>query len=56
MGGDSLLTDGFKIAEWLRENDPGAYKCLVETRVTWSDVGQENGNRFHKIHHAPVIW
>nr|CAH0103769.1 unnamed protein product [Daphnia galeata] len=55
MGGDSLLTDGFKIAEWLRENDPGAYKCLVETRVTWSDVGQENGNRFHKVHHAPVI-
>ncbi|KAI9555785.1 hypothetical protein GHT06_018301 [Daphnia sinensis] len=54
-GGDSLLTDGFKIAEKLRENDPETYKCLAETKVTWSDIGQENGNHFHKIHHAPVI-
>lgn len=50
------MADGFQVAEWLRENDSDTYKCLRETEVTWSDVGQENGNFFHKINHGPVIW
>lgn len=55
-GGDSLLADGFHVAEWLRSNEPKTYKILTETDVAWTDVAQENGRDYHKIHKAPVIW
>lgn len=50
------MADGFQVAELLRETDPDAYKCLVETEVAWFDIGHEKGTPFHKINHVPIIW
>lgn len=55
-GGDSIVADGFHVAEELRKRDPEAFKILADTEVSWLDIGQENGNQFHKVNNAPVIW
>jgi len=54
-GGDNIFADGFRIAEWLKEHDPSTFKILSETNITWSDIGRESDNDFHKIFNSPVI-
>ncbi|XP_026471739.1 gamma-butyrobetaine dioxygenase-like [Ctenocephalides felis] len=54
-GGENLLADCFRAAEELRKRNLRYYNSLCETVVNWSDVGEEAGNKFHKIHRAPVI-
>ena len=57
-GGDSLLVDGFAIAEELREDDPDAFDLLSETSVPFirhrSD-SVDQGEDVHLVAHAPVI-
>lgn len=55
-GGYSLMSDGFYAAETLKLKEPELFNILSTTLVDWSDVGQEDGNKFHSIYRAPVIW
>lgn len=55
-GGFSLISDGFYAAEKLKLNYPELFDVLSTTLVDWSDVGEEDGNKFHSINRAPVIW
>lgn len=34
-GGDSIFTDGFRVADDLRHEDPETFRILTETRWTW---------------------
>ncbi|XP_005182425.1 gamma-butyrobetaine dioxygenase [Musca domestica] len=54
-GGWNLLTDGFNIANQLKEKQPEYFKILSETLVDWSDIGQDAGVSFHNMWRAPVI-
>nr|XP_022904847.1 gamma-butyrobetaine dioxygenase-like [Onthophagus taurus] len=54
-GGENLLSDGFYVAELLRKENKEAFDLLSQTEVNWSDIGEEDGVRFYKIHRAPVI-
>ena len=55
-GGSNQLTDALAVAEWLNADHNHAYQTLVQTVVDWNDIGEEDGNHFHSIHRAPVIW
>lgn len=55
-GGQNLLADAFYVAEKIRSENPEMHRILSTTLVNWSDVGEENGNHFHSIYRAPVIW
>uniref|UniRef100_A0A336MZN0 CSON007050 protein n=1 Tax=Culicoides sonorensis TaxID=179676 RepID=A0A336MZN0_CULSO len=54
-GGHNQITDGFYVANLLKEEYPEYFKTLTSTLVNWSDIGEENGNKFHSIFRAPVI-
>lgn len=54
-GGHNQITDGFYVAEQMKQKFPAYFKMLSETLVNWSDIGQENGNKFHSVFRAPVI-
>ncbi|KRT80840.1 hypothetical protein AMK59_5279, partial [Oryctes borbonicus] len=54
-GGGNLLTDTFYIAEKLRKENRHVFETLSRTDVNWSDVGEEDGVSFHKIHRDPMI-
>lgn len=54
-GGYNQITDGFYVAQQMKQNFPAYFKTLSETLINWSDIGQENGNKFHSIFRAPVI-
>lgn len=50
-GGESILLDGFRVAQDLRDSDAAAFKCLTETSLTAEYIEED---RHHK-HSAPVI-
>lgn len=54
-GGYNQLADGFYVAQQMKQKYPVYFKTLSETLVNWSDIGQENANKFHSIFRAPVI-
>lgn len=55
IGGESLLSDAFYVAEKLRKENREAFDALSQIKVNWSDVGEEDGVKYHKIYRAPVI-
>ena len=54
-GGWNLLTDGFHVADQLKEKHPEYFKILTETLVDWCDIGQDEDRLFHNILRMPVI-
>lgn len=54
-GAFNLLTDGFYVANEMKQKYSNFYKILTQTLVDWSDVGNENGNYFHSLNRAPII-
>lgn len=54
-GGENLLTDVFFVAEKLRSENKEVFDILTGTDINWSDIGEEDGIKFHKIHRAPMI-
>jgi trimethyllysine dioxygenase len=50
-GGDSILVDGFRIADELRATDPEAYETLASIEVT----GQYIGDGAHLVATRPVL-
>lgn len=54
-GGDNLLSDGFFVANYMKQYHPEEYKLLTEIDVEWSDVGVEDGKEFYKLYRLPVI-
>lgn len=50
-GGDSLLADGFRIAQALREDDPDAFDTLCEVRFSFGFIDERVDYRLR----APVI-
>lgn len=54
-GGHNQITDGFYVASLMQKHFPEYFKILSETLVNWSDIGEENGNKFHSVYRAPVI-
>lgn len=55
-GGANQISDGFYVANLMRKEFPEDYRILTTTLVNWNDIGNENGNDFHSIYRAPVIW
>lgn len=55
-GGENLVTDGFFVAEILRRDYPDYFQILSRVRVNWCDIGNEDGNSYHYLLRAPVIW
>ena len=53
-GGESLLTDGFRAAQILKETYPDYYKILSETNVECYDVGKEEFE-YHQLNVMPVF-
>lgn len=53
-GAQNLLSDGFFIAEMMKQHYPEEYKVLSTVLVNWYDVGQES-TEFHKIYRAPMF-
>ncbi|XP_037939818.1 gamma-butyrobetaine dioxygenase [Teleopsis dalmanni] len=54
-GGANLMTDGFYIAEKLKQNCPDYYNILKTTPVDWYDIGNDSGTDFYNIYRSPVI-
>lgn len=54
-GGANLLTDGFWVAERMKLDWEKYYEILTTTLVDWSDIGEEDGQKFYSLHRAPVI-
>lgn len=54
-GGESLLADGFYVAEKLRVEDLDSFNILSSVEVNWCDVGAEHGDKYHSIFRSPVI-
>ncbi len=55
-GGENEFSDAFNAAEMLREESPEDFKVLVETPVTFWDVGaEEEHGDFHKVRTVPTI-
>ncbi|KAI8120382.1 hypothetical protein FF38_00992 [Lucilia cuprina] len=55
QGGANLLTDGFYVAEQLKQNYPKYFEILLKTPVDWYDIGKDSGMEFHNIWREPVI-
>lgn len=54
-GAENLLTDGFYIANKMRNEYPEEFEILTRVLVNWSDIGQEDNIRFHSLYRAPMI-
>lgn len=54
-GGYNQLSDGFHVADLLRQLHPDAFQVLSQTPVDWADIGHDKGLTFHNIWRAPVI-
>jgi gamma-butyrobetaine dioxygenase len=54
-GGENLLANAFHVANVLKITWPDYFKLLSTVLVNWSDVGEEDGNKFHSIYRAPII-
>uniref|UniRef100_A0A182F143 Uncharacterized protein n=2 Tax=Anopheles albimanus TaxID=7167 RepID=A0A182F143_ANOAL len=54
-GGANLIADGFYVAERVRREHPDQFRLLSETLVNWTDIGEDEGGKFHSIYRAPVI-
>ncbi|CAO1411489.1 unnamed protein product [Diamesa hyperborea] len=55
IGAKNTIVDGFYVADYMKQNYPNYYKILSSVLVNWSDVGQEEGNKFHSIYRAPMF-
>lgn len=55
-GAFNLLTDGFWVANVMRQQHPEMFEILTKTLVNWWDLGEEDGQRFHSIYRSTVIW
>ena len=55
-GGDSLLVDGFKAANDLRQADPESFDFLTKTPVEYYDFGHDDyvGNFFYTGRHRVI--
>jgi len=51
IGGQSVLVDGFRVAEILREAEPGLFELLTQTGIDWHNTDRETDYRCK----APVI-
>ena len=49
-GGLSEFTDGFTAAKQLREENPEAFRMLLETPVDYIDVGSDHYGEFFKLY------
>jgi gamma-butyrobetaine dioxygenase len=54
-GGANLLSDGYYVADYMKQHHPEQYKLLIDTEVEWRNIGIENGIEFFKLHRSPVI-
>ncbi|XP_050084511.1 gamma-butyrobetaine dioxygenase-like [Anopheles aquasalis] len=54
-GGANLIADGFYVAERVRREHPDQFRLLSETLVNWTDIGEDEGGKFHSIYRAPAI-
>ncbi|KAF2887150.1 hypothetical protein ILUMI_19023, partial [Ignelater luminosus] len=54
-GGESLLTDGFYVAEKLRSENKEIFDILSNIHVNWFDRGTDDQLEFNKVYRAPVI-
>ena len=52
LGGESLVVDGFIVAQHMKENCRELYDILCDTPVEFYDIG-EDYTKFHKVHHSP---
>lgn len=55
-GGQNTITDGFYVANFMKEHFPEYFTVLTKTLVNWRDSGVEGGSSYDKIYRAPVIW
>lgn len=55
-GAFNLLTDGLWVVDQMRTRYPTEFEILANTLVDWVDVGSEDGNKFHSLYRAPVVW
>ena len=53
-GGLTMLCDGFKAANQLKQVDPEAYRVLSETLVGFRDIG-EDFRKFDKLNWATIL-
>lgn len=40
-GGESMMVDGFHVAQQLQKEDPEAYKTLTSLRIDFTDIGTD---------------
>ncbi|XP_005192213.1 gamma-butyrobetaine dioxygenase [Musca domestica] len=54
-GGENTLTDGFYVADQIRQHYPKYYESLLKTPVDWHDIGKDGDIEYHNIWREPVI-
>jgi len=54
-GGANLLTDGFYIAEKMRQEYPKEFQILNTIPVDWYDIGKDGDMSFHSLWRQPMI-
>lgn len=40
-GGESVMVDGFHVAQQLRKEDPEAFRTLASLRIDFTDIGTD---------------
>jgi len=53
-GGDNQFTDGFYVANWMKEHHPVEFDILCKTPVRWADAGTDF-HEFHLLYTVPII-
>ena len=54
-GGENVMTDGFKVALDLKEEDPEAFRLLTTTEFEFYDVGRDYVGDFYQRSRHPTI-
>ena len=54
-GGANQFSDGFHVAQQLKENDPEKFKLLSTTQIPFVDFGKDVFGEFHKKFSHPTI-
>lgn len=55
-GAFNLLTDGFVVANIMKEKWPQFYQLLTTVLVNWNDIGKDGQYSFYNINRSPMIW
>ena len=57
QGGENEFTDGFAVANYIRENHPKEWKILTTYKCGFSDLGYDEASNttFYKIRYSPNI-